>query len=280
MAMHLLRAGFSLIVHNRSREAVKELAVLGARKAGSPQEVARVSEVVMTCLPGPVDVESVLTEVLAGAAAGTILIDLSTIDLATTRRIAQAAEARGTAYMDAPVSGGVSGAEAGTLTVMVGGERAAFERCRSILTAIGKRVYHLGPVGSGHLAKLCNQLLAGVSYAAVAEALVLGAKGGLNPRLLCEVLSVSSGRSRVLEQAGPQILSKDYGATFTLDLAWKDLECAITSAEQIGVPLRLAALAREIHREAREQGLGSQDQAAVVVPLERLARVQVGRSPS
>lgn len=277
MARNLLRAGYALTVNNRSQGPMDGLAALGARTAVSPSEVAGSSQIVLTCLPGPADVEAVLTAALAGAAPGTIFIDLSTIDPGTSRRIARVAEPFGVSYLDAPVSGGVSGAEAGTLTVMVGGERRAFERCRSILAAIGERIYHLGPVGSGNLAKLCNQLLAGVGYAAVGEALVLGAKGGLDPRVLYEVLSVSSGRSRVLEQAGPRILSRDYDAAFALDLAWKDLECAVAAGEEEGVPLRLAALAREIYAEARRLGLGGLDQAAVVTPLERMTGVKVGR---
>lgn len=278
MARNLLRAGFALTVHNRTPAPVEELVGLGAQPAFSPREAARSADLVLTCLPGPPEVEAVLREAMEETRPGMIFADLSTIDPATSRRLARAGEARGVAYLDAPVSGGVPGADAGTLTVMVGGDRTAFERCRPVLAAIGERIYHMGPVGSGNLAKLCNQLLTGVSYAAVAEALVLGAKGGLDPRLLYEVLSVSSGRSRTLEQAGPRILSRNYSAAFTMDLALKDLDCALGASEEIGVPLRLATQAREMHREAQELGLGNRDQAAVVIVLEQRAGVEVGHS--
>jgi 3-hydroxyisobutyrate dehydrogenase-like beta-hydroxyacid dehydrogenase len=278
LAANLLSAGFALTVWGRSPGPAEALAALGARRAGSPAEVAAASEVVLTCLPGPAEVEGVIGEALGGAAPGTVFIDLSTVDPGTSRRLARAAGEARVHFLDAPVSGGVAGAEAGTLTIMVGGEREVFERCRPVLAALGERLHFMGPAGSGSLAKCCNQLLAGIGYLAVAEALLLGTRGGLDAALLVEALAGSSGRSRVLEQAAPRILGRDFRADFTLELAWKDLRCALAAAEQAGLALRLAPLAGDLYREACEAGLGGQDQAAVVVPLERSSGTTVGGS--
>lgn len=276
MARNLIRAGFTLTVRNRSRGPVDELVALGAGRAQDLSDLARSSDCVLSCLPAPADVRKVLTDAFQDARAGTIFIDLSTVDPATSRELAAEAEGRGMEFLDAPVSGGVSGAEAGTLTVMAGGDRKIFDRCGPVLSSIGKRIYYLGPAGSGTLAKLCNQLLAGVGYAAVAEATALARKGGLDLGLLYELVSVSSGRSRALEQAAPLVLAGEYDATFALNLAAKDLECVVLAAEELGLSLRLAPLARDIHQEARALGLGEKDQAAVVVSVARRSGIEAG----
>jgi 3-hydroxyisobutyrate dehydrogenase-like beta-hydroxyacid dehydrogenase len=273
MALNLLKAGFALTVHNRSREPVDELASLGAVPSDSPAEAARRSEVLFTCLPGPAEVEAVMTEALHGASAGSVFIDHSSVGPQVSRTIAAMASARGVQFLDAPVSGGVSGARDGTLTVMVGGNGRVLERCRPVLEVVGRRIFHLGPVGSGSLAKLVNQAITAVAYSAVAEALVLGAKGGLSPALLLEVLSVSSARSRVLEQAGPAILEGRFEAEFALELAMKDLRLVIETGRALGVPLRTAVGAWSVYERAIAEGLGSRDHSALVIPVEREAGV-------
>ncbi len=278
MAKNLLRAGFPLIAHSRSPGPVEDLVTQGARAARSAREVAHVSDVVLTCLPGPADVEEVLAGehgALAEARPGQMFLDHSTIDPDTIRRVARRAQERGAVVLDAPVSGGVGGAEAATLAIMVGGPADAYERALPILRAMGQRIFHMGPVGSGCATKLCNQILTGIGYVAVAEALVLGARAGLDPRALFEVLSVSSGRSRALEQAAPAILDDDLGAEFTIDLVHKDLECATRMAKDLRVRTLLAAVAQQAYEEARAAGLGQADQAAVVVPLERLSGIEL-----
>lgn len=280
MALNLLRAGFSLAVHNRSRGPVDEMAALGAVPFDSPAEAARRSDVLLTCLPGPSEVRAVTAEALEGAAAGSVFIDHSTIDPQTCREVAARAGARGVEFLDAPVSGGISGARDGTLTVMVGGEGRALERCRPILETVGGRIFHCGPVGSGSLAKLVNQAITAVAYSAVAEALVLGAKGGLSLSLLFEILSVSSGRSRVLEQAGPAILEGRFDAEFTLELAMKDLRLAIETARALGVTLGTAEGVRPAYERAIAQGLGGLDHSALVIPVEKEAGVRArARNP-
>ena len=280
MAGRILDAGFPLTVWARRPPSLAALAARGAVVADSPAVLGAGSDCVLTCLPRPADVEAVAAQVLEGARPGSVLLDMSTIDPDTGRRVGRAARARGVDYLDAPVSGGPGGAATGTLTIMVGGEAAVLERCRPVLLALGTRIHHMGSTGSGHLAKLCNQVLTGVAYAAVAEALVLGVKGGLDPARLLEVLSTSSGRSRTLEQAGPAILARAFDAAFTADLAAKDLECALAAAGGLTARLLLASTAHQCYVEMRGLGLGHLDQAAVVIPAERIAGVTVGAGPA
>ncbi|OGK85305.1 MAG: hypothetical protein A2X52_05740 [Candidatus Rokubacteria bacterium GWC2_70_16] len=280
MAGRLLDAGLPLTLWARRPASLAALAARGAAVADSPAALAAGSDCVLTCLPRPADVEAVAADVLAGARPGSALVEMSTIDPETSRRVAAAARARGVDYLDAPVSGGPEGAARGTLTIMVGGEARALERCRPVLQALGARIHHMGPAGSGHLAKLCNQVLTGVAYAAVAEAVVLGAKGGLDPARLLEVLSTSSGRSRTLEQAGPAMLARAFDASFTADLAAKDLECALAAGRALTARLLLASTAHQCYVEMRGLGLGHLDQAAVVIPAERIAGITVGARPT
>jgi 3-hydroxyisobutyrate dehydrogenase-like beta-hydroxyacid dehydrogenase len=273
MARNLLRAGFTLSVFNRSRAPADELASIGSHACVSPREVAFRSEILITCLPGPAEVEKVAAEALAEASAGSIFIDHSTVDPETSRRVAARARDCGVEFLDAPVSGGVRGASEGTLTIMVGGDRQALERSRPVLEAVGRKIFHVGPVGCGSLAKLVNQAITTVLYSAVAEALVLGAKGGISTALLLEILSVSSARSRVLEQAGPAIVEGRFEPEFALELAMKDLRLAIETARALGVPLGTTEGARQAYEKALAQGLGGLDHAAVVIPVESEAGV-------
>ncbi|HID85760.1 MAG TPA: NAD(P)-dependent oxidoreductase [Anaerolineae bacterium] len=279
MARNLLKAGFELTVHNRSRPPVEEMVRAGARGATSPREVAQHCEVLLTSLPTPPVVEEVLLGeggALAGAKPGDIFVDTSTIDPSTARRIAAATRERGVEFLDAPVSGGTTGAAAATLTVMVGGDEGAFERARPVLEAIGRNIHYLGPSGSGCIVKLCNQILVGINQAAVAEALVLGAKAGVDPEAMYEVLSTSLGTSAVLQRAAPNfILKGQFEPGFTIDLLYKDLQLATGLGKETGVRLLLTNLAQQVYEEARALGWGGKDVAAVILPLERLADVGV-----
>ncbi|MFQ6058846.1 MAG: NAD(P)-dependent oxidoreductase [Anaerolineae bacterium] len=283
MARNLLKAGFELTVHNRSRPPVEEMVRAGARGATSPREVAQHCEVLLTSLPTPPVVEEVLLGeegALAGAKSGDIFVDTSTIDPATARRIAAATRERGVEFLDAPVSGGTTGAAAGTLTVMVGGDEKAFERVKPVLEAIGRNIHYLGPTGSGCIVKLCNQILVGINQAAVAEALVVGAKAGADPEAMYEVLSTSLGTSAVLKRAVPNfILKGQFEPGFTINLLYKDLQLATGLGEETGVRLLLTNLAQQVYEEARALGWGGKDVAAIVLPLERLAgvRMRAGR---
>lgn len=279
MAINLVRAGHEVTVHNRSRAAVEALGALGARAAASPAAVAAEVEALFTCLPGPADLDAVYLGpdgAAQGARPGQVFVDTSTVDPMTSRRIGDALRARGVEFLDAPVSGGPKGAEAGTLSVMVGGAPEAVARARPLLEVLGKSIFHLGPSGSDSTAKVCNQVLIGVGHVLVGEVMVLGAKAGLDPRALYEVLRVSSGRSATLERDVPGfILPGTFEPAFTMDGMYKDLECAARTAKESGVRLLLAAVAQQCYEEARGLGLGQKDPAGVILPMEAIARTEV-----
>ncbi len=278
MAGRVLQAGFPLTVHNRSRTAVDRLVAEGASPADDPAGVAAASDIVLTSLPDVPAVEAVYLgeRGLVGAArAGQVFADTSTVGPDTSRQLAAALAERGAAFLDAPVSGGVAGATGGTLTIMTGGDAAAFERIGPVFAAMGQRVHHVGPTGSGTIVKLANQLLVAINMAGVAEALVLATKAGADPRAVLEVLSTSFGGSRMLERAVPLFLDRAFTAGTPVDLIRKDLGLIEGLAQELGVPLAEGAAARGVFDTASAAGHGPEDMAAVVLPLEETAAVRV-----
>lgn len=278
MARNLLRAGYRLTVHNRSRAVVDELAREGARPAASPREVAAVSELVFTCLPTPAAVEAVILGpdgLLAAPPPGLIVVDTSTVNPELSRRLAAAAVERGAHLLDAPISGGPPGAESATLTVMAGGEAEAFARALPVLRVLGSNVHHVGPSGAGSTVKIVNQLLTAVNTVAVAEASVLGTRAGVSPEVLYEVLRTSYGGSRMLERALPRIMARDFTPGGPIDLILKDLSIIDDVGRDLNVRLLMSSVARELFTEGRALGLGAEDMAAVVKPLEQAAGVEV-----
>jgi 3-hydroxyisobutyrate dehydrogenase-like beta-hydroxyacid dehydrogenase len=277
MAQNVMKAGFPLVVHNRSQGAVKELVGEGATAAESPRALAAQVDVVCSCLPGPADVEKVYlgeNGVIAGAKSGQILIELSTIDPYTHQRIATKAEAMGAGYLDGPVSGGTSGARDATLSIMIGGSAETLERAMPVLKAMGQRIYHAGPVGAGAAVKLVNQLMGAVNNLGVVEGMVLGTKFGIDPALLYEVVSNSSGASRSLG-AVPSILKRDFEPGFMIDLAHKDVSLAVELGKQLKVRTLAAALAQQVLQETQASGFGKAGTNAQIIPLERLTGVEV-----
>jgi len=281
MARNLIRAGYSVMAHNRSRDSVERLVALGGRSAATPAEVARSVDVLVSCVLTPEQVEQVYLGpegAINGAREGQVFIDTSTIYPMTSRKIGDALSAKDVYFIDAPVSGGPQGAENGTLSVMVGADAAALEKVRPILEVFGKNIFHMGPVGAGCATKICNQILTGTAHVLVAEAMVLGTKLGLDPRILFEVLHVSSGQCRALDRAVPEaILPRNFDAAYTINGMIKDLECAIRTARENGVRLLLPALAQQIYVEARGLGHSEQHLAAVIMPMEKIAGVEVGK---
>ncbi len=279
MAQRLIDAGHALTVYNRSQSAVQKLLAKGAQAGASPQDVAQQVEVLITCLLTPAQSETIYLGdkgAIHGARSGQIFIDTATVDPMTTRRIAAALAAKGIALIDAPISGGPNGAEAGTLSIMAGGETAAVEKVRPIFEVLGKKIFHMGPVGSGVSTKICNQILTGTTHALVAEAMVLGTKLGLDPQRLFDVLKVSSGQSNSLERAVPNyILPRKFEAAYSVEGIIKDLECAIHAAKACGVRLLLPTIAQQMYQEACGLGHGQKDVAAVVLPMEAIAGVEV-----
>ena len=278
MAKNLLKAGFKLTVHSRSPGPVEELASLGAAAAHSPRGVAEASEVVITMVPDAPEVEQVVTGpegILAGARPGLIHIDMSTISPLATRRLAEVEQRVGVTLLDAPVSGGTVGAEGGTLSIMVGGDEATFERCRDVLAAMGTRLNYMGPVGAGQSTKACNQIMTGGIYAVMAEALVLAQKSGLDPAKVVEVLAGGAARCWALEVRAPKILKRDLMPGFKAAMQYKDLNIVGEAARAEGVPMPVTAVVRELYAAMVADGHGHFDNSAVVTVLEKMAGVEV-----
>lgn len=278
MAFNLLNAGFELTVHNRSRAVVDELAAAGARPANGPAEVSEHADVILTALPTLEAVEHVYLgpEGLAiNARAGQILIDHSTVSPDLSRRTADAAHELGAGFLDAPVSGGPARAEDGTLTIMVGGDDEVFERAQPVLSVLGQNVRHCGPSGAGTVVKLVNQLLVGIHTAAAAEALVFGTKAGADPQVLLDVIGSSFGGSTMLNRNAPLIMARKFEPATSIRLLLKDLGLIHELGGEIDVRLLLSGLAEQIFIEARALGLQDNDMSAIVVPLERIAGIEV-----
>jgi 2-hydroxy-3-oxopropionate reductase len=277
MAKNLLAAGYPLTVHNRSREPVQELQAAGAGGATSAREVAENSEVIITCLPDSPDVELVATGpdgILEGAREGSIFVDTSTISPVVTRRIAAQAAARGVQMLDAPISGGEEGAIKGTLSIMVGGDSQVFESCRDIFQVLGKNVVHVGQSGMGQIVKACNQIVVAMNLQAVAEALTLAQKAGVDPQKLIAALSGGAAGSWILENRGPWMAQKRFQPGFRINLHYKDLGIVMDSAREFGVSLPGAALAHELFGALKAQGRGDLDDSAIYVLIAALAGLE------
>lgn len=281
MARNLLRAGFPLAFCTRRDAAADTLIADGGARLADPAAVAARSDVILTCVPADAEVEAALLGArgaLGPLREGGTIVELSTASPGVVRRVAEAARARGVAVLDAPVSGGTSGAEAGTLAIMVGGEAADLDACRPILDVIGEQIYHVGPVGMGKVFKLCNQYLVGATTALVGEALALGAKAGADPHLLVEVLSASSGSSRALTGAAPHLLAREPGPVgFRLDLMRKDVGLALALGAELRAPLATGAVAHQLYGLASAGGLGDRNYAELGRLLAQLAGARPDR---
>jgi 3-hydroxyisobutyrate dehydrogenase len=281
MIANLLKAGFSILAYDIRPGALAEAAQRGAAAAASSARVAREAEMVITMLPSSGDVEAAYLGpegVLEGAPAGRLCVDMSTISPVTSRRVAEEARARGVRFLDAPVSGAVPRAVEGTLTIMVGGDPKDLEEARPALQAMGSNVIHVGPVGSGEVAKICNNLIAGVATIAVGEAFRLAEGFGVDPKVLTEVISKSSGSTWAMEHNHPvpgmvakAASSRDYAPGFMTDLMAKDLGLAVRSAWEMRQPLFLAPVAMELYRLASSHGLGRKDFSSVYLFLKASA---------
>jgi len=279
MAAHLASRE-SLTVWNRTAPRATEFAARhGARIAATPREAATGAEVVLTCLPTSREVEALLDGpdgLEAGLQRGALLIDCTSGDPGTSRRIAQRLAGKGVAFADAPVSGGVSGAEAGTLTVMVGGDEETFTRARPVLAAFGKRIERLGPVGAGHAMKAVNNALLAVNLIAVGEGLAALVKAGVLARTAVEVLNASSGRSFVSEILVPErVLTGRWPRTFRLALLDKDVGIARTFLHEAGVEGPMLELAGQLLSEARAQLGEEADHVEAIRLIERRAGVEI-----
>jgi 3-hydroxyisobutyrate dehydrogenase/2-hydroxy-3-oxopropionate reductase len=274
MVRRLLAAGYTVHVHNRSRPAVDELVAVGAKDAGSAAGVAERAEVILTALPTPDTVEHIYKEVAAAARPDQIYVDHSTVSLGLNRSCAELLAKRGAHFLDAPVSGGPGGAQAGTLTVMVGGEQAVYDRALPVFQSFGKNIRLCGPVGAGQAVKLVNQLLVGIHTAASAEAVVFGVSLGADPQVLLEMLGTSFGGSQMLLRNVPRFISRDFNAATPVGLILKDLKLIEGEAQQRHVPLQMGALAEKIFAEASKHGMTGDDMAGVIRLVEEDAKVR------
>jgi len=274
MAANLLAAGYELTVWNRTPAKAEPLAAAGARVAGSPAEVAAASEVTFTSVTASADVEAVVLGpggVIEGAPPGSIVVDCSTIAPATARKVhAQLAE-RGVAALDAPVSGGDVGAKAGTLAIMVGGDAETFERALPVLRAIGKTIVHVGPPGAGQVVKLCNQVAGGLNLLAMAEAISLCRRSGVDPAKMLEVVSAGAAGSWMLQHLGPRAVAGDFAPGFMVDLMQKDLGLVLEAAHETHTPLPGSALVRQLFEMLQARGRGRDGTQAIVEALALLA---------
>jgi len=280
MAKNLIKAGFSLVVHNRSRAAVDELVRLGATPAGSPRETASSVDTIITMLPNSPDVESVALGakgIKEGAATGQLFLDMSTINPIVSQKIAGELEPLGVAMVDAPVSGGEKGAIEGTLSIMVGGRSHDFERALPIFNALGKTITHMGPLGAGGFTKLANQIIVAINLTAIGEALVFGAKAGVDPQKMIRALAGGLAGSKCLDQKSEKILTGDFAPGFKIDLHFKDLNLIHEAARSVGVPIPTAALVEQLFAALRIRGRGGLDHSGVITLFEDLAGVQVRR---
>jgi 3-hydroxyisobutyrate dehydrogenase len=274
MALNLLRAGHQLTVCDVRREAAANLVDEGAAWAPTPAEVAEVSDAVLLSLPTPPDVEAVVSGadgVLRGAAAGSTIVDLSTNSPTVVQALAAQAASQQVGFLDAPVSGGVVGARRGTLAVMVGGDADCFEQHRPLFDAIGANVFRVGDVGAGNVAKLVNNMLAFIGMMGTTEALVLGAKAGVDPVVLRDVIKAGSGGSFVWDSGSRAILRDRLAPTFTTALAAKDIGLATDLAAELGVPVPMGQRARDLIFGYRDGGFAQDDVLATVRALEEQA---------
>ena len=278
MTQRLLAAGHTVYVFNRSHGAVDALAKEGATPADSARQVAERAEIVMTALPTADSVEAVYAELAQSARSGQTFVDHSTVSPGLNQRCAEQLKARGADFLDAPVSGGPAGAQAGTLTVMVGGQQAVFDRALPVLQAFGKNIRLCGPVGAGQVVKLINQLLVGIHTSAIAEAAVFGARFGADPQVVLDLIGTSFGGSTMMTRNLPRFISRDFSPATPVGLILKDLGLIHDEARNGGVPLLLGALAEQRFSEARARGLGEEDMAALVKLWEEPAGVTI--SPS
>jgi 3-hydroxyisobutyrate dehydrogenase len=280
MAANILKAGFPMTVFDLSPKAMENLVKAGAKAAASAREVAENCEVVLTSLPASPDVEKAYLEpggLIERARSGTILVDLSSVLPSTPRKIEPKAKEKGLGFLEAPVSGGVSGAAAGTLAIMVGGDAETLKRAEHVLKPMGPNIFHVGPAGAGNTVKAINNMMASVNSLAMMEGVAVGVKAGLDPMTIYEVVKASSGGSKALERIPRAIVPRNFEPGFKVALMNKDLETFNTIAKELHVPVSFSNVAQRYQQAAMAAGLSEQDTTAAMIIIERLACVEVSK---
>jgi 2-hydroxy-3-oxopropionate reductase len=276
MARNILRAGYPLVVHNRSQEPVKELAAEGARTANSPAEVAAQVDIVFTNLPDSPDVELVVFGeggVLDGSHDGLIFVDNSTVKPATARRIAEELGEKGVLCLDAPVSGGDIGAQRGTLAIMVGGPAAALERVRPIFEVLGEAITHVGGPGAGQIAKSANQIMVAAQMVAMGELLIFARKAGADPKKVVEAIRGGAAQCWTLDVKAPRLFEGVRTPGFKAYMQAKDLAIVMDTARQYGIPMPSAAVHTQLFSAMLEMGMENLDNSAIIGVIESLSGI-------
>lgn len=275
MAANILKAGHSLVAYDIDRAKNERIAGLGARIASDPADVAAHARIVVSMVDTTAQAEEVIIGGLAQAARrGDAVISMSTIDPMAVQQMYDKLAAKGVDIIDAPVSGMEQGARSGTLRAFVGGDASAVEKCRPVLQAMASEILHLGPIGHGLTMKLINNMLCQVGWILAAEALVLGAKAGLDPQTMVDVIGRSTGNSVAFQYLGPRVVSRDFDG-IRMDITYKDIEIQTDLAKSLKVPLFLANVAQQVYQMGRAAGLGSEDGTAIIKVYEQLTNVSL-----
>jgi len=278
IARNILKAGFEVVVHNRSRGAVKELVAEGAKEAFSPAEVAAQVEIVFTNLPDSPDVEQVALGsqgIHAGAHSGLVFVDNSTIKPATARKIAEQLAPLGVQSLDAPVSGGDIGARNATLAIMVGGPAEALQKAMPVFQAMGKTVTHVGEAGAGQIAKACNQIMVAAQMVAMGELLIFARKAGADPQKVVEAIKGGAAQCWALDVKPPRLFSGNRAPGFKAYMQAKDLNIVLETARQYGIPLPAAAENAQLFNAMLQMGMAELDNSAVIGVIEKLAGIEL-----
>jgi 2-hydroxy-3-oxopropionate reductase len=279
MARNLLKAGYSLVVHNRSRAAVDELSKEGAQAVASSKEVAERSEIIITMLPDSPDVELVYAGeqgIFSGLKSGSLLIDMSSISPVVARKLAVEAEKRGCDTLDAPVSGGEAGAIGATLSIMIGGKASAVEKAMPIFQALGKNIVHVGEAGAGQVTKAANQMVVGTTIAIVGEALVLAKKAGVDPVKVRQALLGGFAQSKILEAHGQKMLDRNFKPGFRIRLHEKDMKIALATGSEYGVSLMVTGVVGQMMTAMKGMGNSDLDHSGLVRLVEQLSNTELG----
>ena len=278
MARNLLKAGYPLTVYNRSDGPVEELVAAGAVAAASPQAVAAEADIIVTIVTDTPDVRQVLlgeNGAIHAIEQDSVVIDMSTISPTATREMASIIQEKGASMLDAPVSGGEGGAIAGTLSIMVGGEEVVFKRCLPVFETLGENIVHVGRCGAGQLTKLCNQIAVAVTNLAMSEALIFGAKSGLDLKKMQHAIQGGAAGSWQLSNLAPRVLERDFAPGFMVKLQQKDLRLVLQEADRLKLPLPATSLVHHLFHALESQGGGDEGTQALVKVLERLGGVEV-----
>jgi len=280
MCKNLIKAGFSVVVIDRNQSVVADLVACGAQSLTTPKEVAEQTDVIITMLPNSPHVKEVVlgkNGLIEGARAGSVVIDMSSIAPLVSREIAEELSKKGVHMLDAPVSGGEPKAIEGTISVMVGGDKAIFDKCYDVMKAMAGSVVHTGGIGAGNITKLANQIIVALNIAAMSEAFVLASKAGVEPELVFQAIRGGLAGSTVLEAKAPMVMDRKFDPGFRINLHIKDLANVLDTSHELGVPLPLTAAVMEIMQALKTDGLGDADHCGLVKYYEKMSHVEVKR---